>query len=159
MTENILNKVEGNENEHEITFGGVEIIQYRREIGGSCGVPDKGKYPLGLSFEIVSKKEMTFEEFAEESDTIEWIYKTGDAMFIYGVGQMKEEEGNSWSGKKSTCAHIEIDENIESITKHAFKDFTKVETVIIPTTVTTIGDFILRGCTSLTAITVPLIGA
>ena len=66
MTQEILNKIEGSENEHQITFGGVEIIQYRREIGGSCGVPDKGKYPLGLSFEIVSKREMTFEEYAEE---------------------------------------------------------------------------------------------
>ena len=56
--------------------------------------------------------ERVIEEFAEESDTIEWIYKTGDAMFIYGVGQMKEEEGNTWSRMKESCAHIEIDENI-----------------------------------------------
>ncbi|ELP94350.1 hypothetical protein EIN_132190, partial [Entamoeba invadens IP1] len=52
--------------EPAITFGNVHITQYKRAIGGSCGVPEKGKYPLGLSFEIVNEKTMTFEEYAEK---------------------------------------------------------------------------------------------
>ncbi|EDR26391.1 hypothetical protein EDI_078630 [Entamoeba dispar SAW760] len=49
-----------------VKFGKVEITQYKRAIGGSCGVPEKGKYPLGLSFEIVNQSEMTFEEYVEK---------------------------------------------------------------------------------------------
>ena len=52
--------------EQQIQFGTVHITQYKRQIGGSCGVPEKGKYPLGLSFEVVKEESMPFEEYVNK---------------------------------------------------------------------------------------------
>ena len=86
-------------------------------------------------------------EYGNDTETIEWIYKTDKTLFIYGIGKMKEYSETAtktWNTKKEDCEHIEIDENIETITKQSFKDFIKVQDIRIPTTVNTIGEYILR---------------
>ena len=91
-------------------------------------------------------------EYGNDTEIIEWIYKTDKTLFIYGIGQMKEYSETAtktWNTKKEDCEHIEIDENIETITKQSFKDFIKVQDIRIPTSVNTIGEYILRGCIAL----------
>ena len=52
---------------HPVKFNKVHIVQYKRTVGGSCGVPEKGRFPLGLSFEVKNEQTMSFAEYTDRA--------------------------------------------------------------------------------------------
>ncbi|KAL7718031.1 CXC domain-containing protein [Entamoeba marina] len=99
--------------EPTVHFGTVQITQYKREIGGSCGVPEKGKYPLGLSFEVIKTQEMPFSTYVEKYQK--------KAIVLEEVGEKKRKKLLGESKDQMTEYDYAIDKEMQETMKRIHK--------------------------------------
>jgi hypothetical protein len=108
-----------------------------------------------------------------------WITYTNDPQNPVNLGKLYDEEFGTqcldyyplpdgsygvMAGKTQYLSHIEIPANykggaVTQILPQAFQNSFNLESIVLPDSITVIGEDAFEGCTSLTSITLPFIGA
>lgn len=89
-----------------------------------------------------------------------WRIDDAGTMTIDGTGDMNTYSGGNapWYKYKTQITKIIVNDGITSISNGAFYGLNKVESVVIPSSVTYIGPSILQGCSALKELTIPFVG-
>ena len=133
------------ENEPYVGDGG--IVPCEDSYMGYYIAPNSGGY-------VVVRLEVTL-PFAISKSEGSGVYDVltisgSDAMFNCSI-----QEDSPWWPYHETIKTIVINEGVTFVGNNAFKDFTALNSVSLPSTVTRIGNSAFKGCTSLTSIEFP----
>ncbi|MBO5142316.1 MAG: leucine-rich repeat protein, partial [Clostridia bacterium] len=101
----------------------------------------------------------TYSKEGQAGDKVNFMITTNEnKMIIHGIDEMNnftKIEDQPWRNENgNSIVTVEIDEYITSIGSNAFGEITSITNVIIPQTVNLIGEYLLRGCTTLQSVTV-----
>ena len=91
-------------------------------------------------------------------DNLSWILNPDGELVIDGTGDMTDYSSSSnapWYSKRSKIKSVTIGNSITSIGSYAFDDCAGLTNITIPDSVTSIGDSAFYKCTGLTSVTIP----
>lgn len=98
---------------------------------------------------------ITYASVAEDENGISWTWN-GSTLTISGEGEIAAVEDNEvisaypWERYATVARTVKIGEGITSIPDYLFSGFTELESITLPSTVTSIGSWTFKDCTSLT---------
>jgi len=88
-----------------------------------------------------------------------WTLDADGTLTISGTGAMEDYNNSNnlppWFGYRDLIETVVIETGVTSIGNHAFDGCSGMTEVSIPGSVTRIGDYALRGCSALTSLTLP----
>ena len=119
-----------------------------------------------LEFIVLGDDENNIVDSGTCGDNLTWTLTDDGTLTISGTGEMDDyREGNyfntnkikctPWFHNKSLIQTIIIEEGLNRIGNHAFKDCRNLTSVAIPNSVNSIGEESFYGCTNLVSLTIP----
>ena len=83
-------------------------------------------------------------------------YETGE-LYIFGNGEMYDMDRNNypWANDRAKIRSVVIAEGVAGIGANAFEECTALEQVILPSTLSSLPEYVFYNCTALKEITIP----